>query len=106
MVLLYSAVLSHKRFGFFHSRSHIGTVSIGSDFIYKILDHWRAADHDLDLIANAGLLERLSGLFYLRHRCGQQRRITDNLRIVFLDRIHKLLGGDVVPKSTTLKPAP
>ena len=57
-----------------------------------------AVGHNLDLATNASFFERLNGLFHLGHRGGQQRRFADNLRIVFFDRIHKLLGGDIGTK--------
>ena len=72
-------------------RRGVGGVAVGADRVGVLLGDGRAADHDDDLVAQAGLLERVHVGLEHRHRRGEERREADDVGLVLLDRLDELL---------------
>ena len=86
---------------FFWSRSlarltvcgRVRRVAVGADRVGVLLGDRRAADHHDDLVAQAGLLQRVEVGLEHRHRRGEERREADDVGLVLDDLLHELLRG-------------
>src|SRR5215217_4950894 len=69
----------------------VGRVAVGADGVGVLLRDGRPADHDRDLLADAGLLERVDVRLEHRHRRGQERREADDVGLVLVDLLDEPL---------------
>src|SRR5918992_505100 len=90
-----AAALLEQLLGLLDGGRRVGRVPVGPDRVGVLLGDRRAADHDGDLLANAGLLERVDVRLEHRHRRREEGREADDVGLVLVDLLDELLRRHV-----------
>src|SRR5215207_5624003 len=90
-----AAALLEQLLGLLDCGRGVGRVAVGADGVRVLLGHGCAADHHRDLVADAGLLERVDVRLEHRHRRGEEGGEADDVGRVLVDLLDELLRRDV-----------
>src|SRR5215470_14626860 len=89
------AALREEFLGPDHGRGGVGRVPVGAHHIGVLLGDRGAADHDDDLVPQAGLLQRVDVRLEHRHGGGEEGGEPDDVGLVLLDGVDELLRRDL-----------
>src|SRR5215218_997520 len=87
--------LLEQLLGLLDGGRRVGGVAVGADGVGVLLGDRRAADHDGDLLADAGLLQCVDVRLEHRHRRREERREADDVGLVPMDLLDELLRRHV-----------
>src|SRR5579864_555846 len=90
-----TAALQQQLLGPDHGRGGVGRVPVRAHHVGVLLGDRRAADHDDDLVAQAGLLQRVDVRLEHRHCRGEKCGKSNNVRLMGFHRVNELLRGDL-----------
>src|ERR1700759_3281365 len=89
------AALREEFLGPDHGRGGVGRVPVGAHHVGVLLGDRGAADHDDDLVPQAGLLQRVDVGLEHRHGGGEEGGEPDDVGLMLLDGVDELLRRDL-----------